>query len=85
MAKSKARKLKSLSKLIKGEGDSCTTLVFVTLNVWFHRVMIAFLAPSHFPEPVKWNWYGVHGLKKMVKARRGSVRSRENRLGFASI
>lgn len=85
MATSKARKLKSLSKLAKGDGDSFTIRVLVTLNVRSHWVMIAFLAPSHFPGPVRRNWYGVHGPKKMVKARCGSVRSRENMLGFASI
>lgn len=85
MATSKARKLKSLSKLAKRDGDSCTIRVLVALNVRSHWVMIAFRAPSHFPGPVKRNWYGVHGPKKMAKARRGSVRSRENRLGFALI
>lgn len=85
MAISKARRLKSLSKLAKGDGDSCTIQVLVTLNVRSHWVKMAFLAPFHFPGPVRRNWYGVHGPKKMVKARRGSVRSRENRLGFALI
>lgn len=83
MAISKARRLKSLSKLAKGDGDSCTLRVLVTLNVRSHWVKMAFLAPSHFPGPVKRNWYGVDGPKKMVKPRRGSVRSIENRLGFA--
>jgi hypothetical protein len=45
--------------------------------------MMAFLAPSHFPVPVRRNWYDEHGPKKRVKARRGSIRSIENKLGFA--
>lgn len=85
MATSKARKLKSLSKLAKGDGGSSTVRVLVALIVRSHWVKMAFLAPSHFPGPVKRNWYGVHGPKKTVKARRGSVRSIENRLGFAFI
>lgn len=85
MATSKARKLKSLSKFAKGDEDSFTILVLVTLNVRSHWVMMAFLAPSHFPGPVKRYWYGVHGPKNMVKARHGSVRRMENRLGFASM
>lgn len=85
MAPSKARKLKSLSKLAKGDGDSCTIRVLVALRVRSHWVKMASLAPSHLPGPVKRNWYGVNGPKKMVKARRGSVSSMENRLGFALI
>ena len=83
MATSKTRK--TVRKLAKGNGDSCTVRVLVTLMVRSHWVKMAFLAPFHFPGPVRRNWYGVHGPKKMVKARRGSVRSRENRLGFASM
>ena len=56
MATSKARKLKSLSKLAKRDGDSCTIRVLVALNVRSHWVMIAFRAPSHFPGPVNHNW-----------------------------
>ena len=67
MATSKARKLKTLSKLAKRDGDSCTIRVLVALNVRSHWVMIAFRAPSHFPGPVNRNWYGVHGPKKMAK------------------
>lgn len=85
MAPRRASKLKSLRKLAKGDGDSCTIRVLVALRVRSHWVKMASLAPSHLPGPVKRNWYGVHGPKKMVKARRGSVRSMENRLGFALI
>ena len=42
MATSKARKLKTLSKLAKRDGDSCTIRVLVALNVRSHWVMIAF-------------------------------------------
>lgn len=85
MAPSKVRELKSLSKLAKGDGDSCTIRVLVTLSDRSHWVKMTFLAPSHFPGPVSRNWYDVHGPKKTVKARRGSVRSMENRLGFALV
>lgn len=74
-----------MSKIAKGNGDSCTVRVRVALSVRSHWFKMAFLAPFHFPGPVKRNWYGVHGPKKMAKARRGSVRSIENRLGLALI
>lgn len=76
---------KSVSKTAKGNEDSRTVRVRVALSVRFHWFKMAFLAPFHFPGPVKRNWYGVHGPKKMANARRGSVRSIENRLGFALI
>lgn len=56
IATSKARKLKSLSKVSKEDGDSCTVRVLVAFTVRSHWVKMAFLAPSHFPGPVRRKW-----------------------------
>lgn len=77
--------LMSLKKLSKEDGDSRTVRVLVGLSVRSHWVRMVFLAPCHFPGPVRRNWYEEQGPKKMANARRGSVSSRERRLGFALI
>lgn len=85
MVISKVRKLKSLSKFVKGDGGFFIVRVLVVLIVRFYWVKMVFLVFFYFFGLVKRNWYGVYGLKKTVKVRRGFVRSIENRLGFAFI
>lgn len=61
---------------------SSTTRILMGFRTLSHCFRMAFLAPSHFPGPVRRYWQGEQGPKKIFIASMGSLRSRAGTLGL---